>query len=126
MTGLEKQFVILCLLGSSTSLLPAVKVQAQGLKDNSYTPHEILGRRAFIKGNTDAERWENFLASEPKLLGMTRSQVRAALGEPNVGKDTFGYSITEAPIHPKERRYPRLTIFFQNNNVSKFSVEAQD
>lgn len=40
MTSLEKLFVILCLLGSSTSFLPAVNVQAQGLKGNGYTPHE--------------------------------------------------------------------------------------
>lgn len=87
---------------------------------------KYLGGEHLLRAITMRSGGENFLASDPRLLGMTRSQVREELGEPNVGKDTFGYSITEAPIHPKERKYPRLTIFFQNNKVSKFSVEAQD
>jgi hypothetical protein len=115
----------LFLLCGSLLVIFQSSVNAQGLK-GVPGGGEIHGREAYIEGSSDAERWKTFLMVEPKLLGMTRQQVKNSLGEPNTGHDTFEYGITKAPVATKPRAWAYLTVFFRNGQVWKFAVQAKD
>jgi hypothetical protein len=116
---------LVCLLVATGCVSMSHSV-AQGLKGSEgYGPHEILGRRAYIRGANDTERWKTLQMVQSKLLGMDCKQVVAALGEANTGKDTYSYAITQEPISTNPKRWAQLRLFFTNGRVSKFSVEAE-
>lgn len=107
----------------SISAMATNSVNAQGLAGSSSS--EILGRRAYVTGKTDVERWQTLKSVQSKLLGMNEKQVKAALGDPVIGKNTFSYAITEAPISTKPNKWAHLKVFFTNGLVSKFSIESE-
>ncbi len=117
----NKIFGLLVVL--STCAFSAALVCAQGLT-GANSPSEILGRRAYVTGKTDVERWQTLKSVQSKLLGMDEKQVKAALGDPIIGKNTFSYAITEAPISTKPNKWAHLKVFFTNGIVSKFSIES--
>jgi hypothetical protein len=119
-----KNTIVALIAMLSISSIAVESVNAQGLA-GTHSPSEILGRRAYVTGKTDVERWQTLKSLQSKLLGMNEKQVKAALGDPVIGKNTFSYAITEAPISTKPNKWAHLKVFFTNGIVSKFSIESE-
>ena len=115
---------LLCLLGSLFGCSLFSNVLAQGLKGSDYGPHEVVGRRTYVNGNNDAERWKTLQDIQSHLLGLDRKQVKTALGEPDNDKGVFRYAITQDPISATPKKWAQLSIVFKDGKVSKFSIEA--
>lgn len=131
--------IIIALLFLCISALGTVR--AQGLKGAPSCPRGASQSTPLIKGKSDSERWSNFQAVQPSLIGMTHQQVIDALGQgkafiksdeltlrPRIKKDSscLLYEIAEIKIPGKPgRKAPvELTIVFKENVVRSYSIEA--
>lgn len=126
MANLKNLCVLLCLLGSSISFLVPVDASAQGLK-GAQMPPEILGRVIYVKGNTDQERWKNFLTVQSRLIGMSFKQADEALCGMTSHKvmTEAEYGITQEQVKVgKTKGCLYLRVFYRDGFVWKYSVEA--
>jgi hypothetical protein len=126
MTNLKNLGVLLCLLGTSIAFLLPVGASAQGLK-GAQMPPEILGRVIYVKGDTDQERWKNFVAVQSSLIGMSFKQADEAL----CGKISHKvmteaeYGLTQEQVKVgKTKGCLYLRVFYRDGLVWKYSVEA--
>lgn len=124
MTNLKNLGVLLC-LGSFCFLAPA-GVSAQGLK-GAQMPPAILGRVIYVKGDSDQERWKNFLAVQSTLIGMSFNQADEAL----CGKLSHKimteaeYGLTQEQVKVgKTKGCLYLRVFYRDGFVWKYSVES--
>lgn len=92
-------------------------------------PPKILGRLTYIKGSNDQGRWKTFLDAQPRLIGMSFSEVQKCIGEEPIGErdlSSVEYGLTQEPVKTgaKGNSWLHLNIFFRNGIVWKYSVEA--
>lgn len=110
----------------SISLLLPVGAFAQGLK-GAQMPPKVQGRVIYVKGDSDQERWKNFLAVQSKLIGMSFNQADEAL----CGKISHKvmteaeYGLTQEQVTVgKTKGCLYLRVFFRDGFVWKYCVEA--
>ncbi len=120
---LTSAVVVAC--GLSAVSLPSV---AQGLR-GAPKSQEIQGRLVYVKGETDEERWKNFLALQPKLVGKKLSEIDAALCGQIQHKDMteVEYGLTKQPVSiGKSKSFLHIRVFFKDGVAYKYSVVSEN
>lgn len=99
----------------------------QGLK-GAPEPVRLGQSPPLIKGKSDEERWQKFLAIQKELIGMSYEDVVRRLGPcySDKKKMCIQYELTETktPSAPGKLASLNILIKLNNNRVDSFTVQA--
>ena len=101
---------------------------AQGLVGAKGGMRGLAQPPAAMVGKSDEERWQLFLRTQRRLLGMSRAGVVKLYGPgtPYLKKDELCFRLTEEARTSKKGdvAYLELTLKFRDNKVCSYCVEA--
>ena len=106
-----------CLVASEGTGAAQGLVGAKDICSRGYEIPKVIGRN-------DAERWENLAKIGPKLIGMTKTQLEAAIGvgDFNPKKGELAYALTEVNSSREGYAATIAIMSLKNGKVVRFCV----